>query len=90
MFEGIAVNVLSDVVGYFWKEKNISLEEINDKISQFKFSELDKRNKPQLFRIFSATTFQIKQNACEMWSLLRTFALITGSAIPIGNSVREL
>ena len=68
----------------------ITLEEINDKISLFKFSELDKRNKRQLFRTFSATTLKIKQTACEMWCLLRTFPLIIGSAIPIENYVSEL
>ena len=51
----------------------------------YSISELDKINKPQLFRIFSATTFRTKQTACEMWCLLRTFPLIIGSAIPIGN-----
>ena len=60
VFEGTAISVLSDTVGYFCKEKTISLEETNDKISLFKFSELVKWNKPQLFRIFSATTFKIK------------------------------
>ena len=58
VFEGIAINIHSDIVGYFCKEKIIRLEEINEKISSFKFSDLDKRNKPQLFRIFSATTFK--------------------------------
>ena len=65
-------------------------EEINDKISLFKFSELGKRNKSQLFRIFSAATFKIKQTAFEMWCLLTTFLFIIGSAIPIENSVWEL
>ena len=35
VFEGIAINVLSDIVGYFCKEKIIRLEDINDKISLF-------------------------------------------------------
>ena len=90
VFEGIAVNFISDTVGYFCKEKNIRLEEINHKIYLFKFSELDERNKLQLLRIFSTTTFKIKQTACEMCCLLRTFLLIIGSAIPTENSVWEL
>ena len=76
VFESIPIDVLSDIVGYFCKEKIIRSEEISDKISSFKFSELDKRNKPQLFRIFSATTFKIRQTAYEMWCLLRRFLII--------------
>ena len=41
VFEGIAINIFSDIVGYFCKEKIIRLKEINDKISLFKFFELD-------------------------------------------------
>ena len=49
-----------------------------------------KKNKRQLFKIFSATTFKIKQTAYEMWCLLRTFLVIIGSAIPLDNSAWEL
>ena len=49
VFEGIAIKVLSDIVGCFCKEKIVRLEEINDNISLFKFSDLDKRNKLQMF-----------------------------------------
>ena len=49
VFEGIAKKVLSNIVGCFCKEKIVRLEEINGNISSFKFSDLDKRNKPQLF-----------------------------------------
>ena len=41
VFEGIAINVLSDIVGYFCKEKMIRLEEVNDKNFLFKFSSLN-------------------------------------------------
>ena len=41
VFESIAINVLSDIVGYFCKEKMIRLEEVNDKIFLFNFSSLN-------------------------------------------------
>ena len=54
-------------------------------ISSFNYSPIDQHNKPQVLKIFSNTTFKIKQTAYEMWNLIRLFPLLSGEHIPTGN-----
>ena len=89
MFESIA-RCSQRYYRLFLRRENDKVGGDKLKISSFKFSELDEKNKPQLFKIFSATTFKIKQTAYEMWCLLRTFLVIIGSAIPLDKSAWEL
>ena len=43
VFEGIAVDVLSDCISFFCKNNTISLEFLNNQISLFDFTKLDRR-----------------------------------------------
>ena len=87
LFEGFAIDLTTNVVVYFVQEGHLSLRELNDAIEQFDYSESDKKNKPQPFKIKSLNQFKTKETACEMWNLLRLLPLMCGHQIPTGNDV---
>ena len=88
-FEGLAVDILSECVGYFLEKGMFTLSFLNDQISSFKYSNQDKKNKVEPFKIVSGQTFKIKQTACEMWALLRLFPLFIGTYVNEGDPVWE-
>lgn len=87
LFKGFAIDLTTNVVVYFVQEGHLSLRELNDAIEQFDYSESDKKNKPQPFKIKSLNQFKTKETACEMWNLLRLLPLMCGHQIPTGNDV---
>ena len=87
LFKGFAIDLTTNVVVYFVQEGHLSLRELNDAIEQFDYSESDKKNKPQPFKIKSLNQFKTKETACEMWNLLRLLPLMCGHQIPTDNDV---
>ena len=87
VFEGFAIDLTTNVAVYFVQEGHPSLRELNDAIEQFDYSESDKKNKPQPFKIKSLNQFKTKETACEMWNLLPLLPLMCGHLIPTGNEV---
>ena len=85
IFEGFATDFLQKLLSYFIQLKVLTPEVVNAAISSFNYSPIDQHNKPQVLKIFSNTTFKIKQTAYEMWNLIRLFPLLFGEHIPTGN-----
>ena len=85
IFEGVAVDVISNIIHLLLEEKLITLEDINNKISCFSYSNVDKSNKPQPLKIFSGSNFKLKETACEMWNLIRLLPLMLGGCIQETN-----
>ena len=61
VFEGIAADVLSDCIRFFCKNSTFSPEFLNNQISLFDFTKLERRSKPQPLNIISGQNFKIKQ-----------------------------
>ena len=67
-----------------------SLQYLNERTSTFEYCHHDKKNKIQLFKVFSGQTFKIKQTECEMWNLLRLFPLLVALYVNEGDPLWEL
>ena len=74
LLEGFALDFISSII--------FTLEELNDIILTFSYSFLDKSNKPQIVKVFSANNFKVKLTACEMWNFIRLFPLMIGQSVP--------
>ena len=81
ILEGIAVDVISDIVGAFMGKKYFSLQELNNIISVFQYSRMNKTNKPQSLKLILGVTVKVKQTACEMWNLIRLHPLMIGEKV---------
>ena len=66
LFEGIAIDILINILGRLLESGRLTLDMLNDAIKGFEYCELDKQNKPQEFKAISSATFKIKETACEM------------------------
>ena len=66
VFEGIAIDIMSQIIRHFVVHKVLTLDSLNEKNENFEYSHSDKTNKPQPFKVISALRFKIKQTACEM------------------------
>ena len=69
-FEGIAIDILTNILGRLIESNILTLDKLNDAIKGFEYCELDTQNKPQEFKVTSSTKFKIKETACEMWNLI--------------------
>ena len=70
VFKGVAMEVIFHVLINFVNEGVFTVNEINDNIVNFTFSQTDLKNKPVTFKIISSQNFKIKVTACEMWNLI--------------------
>ena len=82
LFEGFAVDFISSIIEHCVGAQYFTLEELNDITLTFSYSFLDKSNKPQILKVFSANNFKVKLTACEMWNFLRLFPLMIGQSVP--------
>ena len=87
LFEGFAVDVISNVIIAFIKDGFIDVDDFNDIILNFVYSGNNKNNKPQTVKKKPLNSLKVKQTACEMWTLLRLLPLMVGHLIPRGNTV---
>ena len=76
VFEGFAPDYLCQLLVYFIKNNYFSINDINERIYNFEYADIDKTNKPQPLKEKPLSTFKIKQTACEMWNLLRLFPVV--------------
>ena len=81
------MDVIFQVLTNFVNECVLTINEINNDIVNFNFSQIDLKNKPVLFKIISSQNFKIKQTACEMCNLIRFLPLMLGLNIPVGNKI---
>ena len=75
VFEGVGVDVIFHVLINSVNEGVLTINEINNNIATFTFSQIDLKNKPVLFKIISSQNFKSKQTACELWNLIRLLPL---------------
>ena len=81
VIEGIAIDIMSQIIGHFVVHKAFTLDSLNEKIENFEYSHSDKTNEPQPFKVISSLSFKIKQIACKMWNLIRFLPLMIGHEI---------
>ena len=90
LFEGFAVDVVSNVVVYCIRQSFFTLTQLNDAIISFKYSFSDQANKPQPIKERPLSKLKVKQTAVEMWNLLRLLPFIIGHLVPFGDVVWDM
>ena len=90
LFEGIAIDILTNIMSRLIETSQLTLVTINSAIKNFEYCEIDKQNKPQEVKVISPAKFKIKQTACEMWNLVRLAPLILGEYVEIENDCWNL
>ena len=91
MLEGFCRDITRLVVLELISDKFFTLDTLNEKISQFPYSECDKKNPPQKFKIPSPIqNLKFKYTASEMWNFVRLLPLFIGGFIPEGNTTWDL
>ncbi|XP_061192283.1 uncharacterized protein LOC133200514 [Saccostrea echinata] len=88
LFEGVACDVMTNVIKHCVTEGYFTLEYLNEQITRLTFSEVDKANKPskvnQVLRKFS-----VKQSASQNWCFLRHLPLLVGNVVPFHDEKWE-
>ena len=85
IFEGIQIDILTNIISELILTLQLTLGIINSAIKNFEYREIDKQNKPQEFKVISPTILKIKETACEMWNLVRLTPLMLGEYVEIDN-----
>ena len=78
LFEGFAIDIISNVIRHCPLLQYFTLDELNDIILTFPYSTNDKSNIPHPVRAVSVNNSKVELTACEMWKFLRLFHLIVG------------
>ncbi|XP_029829727.3 uncharacterized protein LOC115314770 [Ixodes scapularis] len=91
LHEGVIPLLLKEVISFFVKDGTFTLELLNTAIVTYKYSEDDKRNKPEPV---STSMLQkkgtIKGSASQLYCLFRYLPFYVGECIPRGQKVWEL
>lgn len=75
LFEGVVCKVMTNVIKVCVSKGIFDLEYLNDRILKFKFSEVDKSNKPsKVTKILRK--LNIKQSAAQMWCFVMVLPLL--------------
>ena len=91
IYEGLAIDVISNVTRYFIQNGYISISQFNNKLLTFSYTECDKADKPQLIKKSGSwSSFKVKQHAVEMSNLIRLYPLLFGDFVDVGNDYWEL
>ena len=75
------IDFMSNLIVHYINSKKFNLQDLNNAISSFDYSDIDKNNKPQCFKEKPLTQFRIKLTTCEMWNFMRLFPLMMGSYV---------
>ena len=87
-YEGIAVDVISNITKYFIQNGIFTLQQFNYILKTFDYAECDKSDKPQTVkRVKSWAEFRVKQNAIEMSNPVRLYPVMFGHFVPSENTV---
>ena len=82
LFEGFAVDVVSNVIISFIREGLLELHELNNLKLNFDYSESDKGRKPQIIKTKPLNS----QSVCEIRTLIRLLPLMIGTLVPHNHS----
>ena len=86
LLEDFAKDVLNIVIVRCLQQNYFTIDDLNNVILSFSYSDIDKKNKPQVIKTTSVANLNIKQTACEMWNLMRLFPIMVGSFVPQSDS----
>lgn len=86
VLEGFAKDLTVDLILYLIDNKYISLAELNKEIITYPYSDVDKKNKPQVIQDKPASQIKVRQTAIEMWNFLRLLPFFIGEKIPSDDS----
>lgn len=89
-FEGICRNTFSNLFLYLHKQKIISIEDVNRRISDFCYGKDEMRYIPSIFNKFRLEKNNMKVTAKEMWQFCYLLPIIIGDAIPLGDEMWEM
>ena len=79
--EVFVFDFMSGIIGVLVEQKYFTLQELNNRISTFKYARIDKTNKRQPLKIISSVSFKVKETAYEMWYLIKLFPVIIGDQL---------
>ena len=85
LFEGFGVDIASNIIVHCIKAQYFTLEEINDIILTFPYSNIDRANKPQVLKVATLNLFKVRLTACEIWNFMRLLQLMISSLVPIAD-----
>jgi hypothetical protein len=89
LFEsGLVTEVLQTVVLHYIQAGTIALPELCSAVAQFTYKAHDKVSRPEVTT--KNGEFSFKQKASQVFCLLRTFPLILGAHVPVGNNKWEV
>ena len=87
LFEGVLPETLRHLTIAFIQEGLFTLEQLNEKISSFKYADPDKANKPQFQTNFQGLQkLKFRMTATEMWTFARLYPLMVGTYVPEDHS----
>ena len=79
LLEGFAKDILNIVIFRCLQQNYFTIDDLNNVILSFSYSDIDKKNNPQVIKTTSFANLNIKQTACEMWNFMRLFPIMVGS-----------
>ena len=82
LLEGFAKDILNILIVRCLQQKYFTIDDLNNIILSFSYSDIVKKNKPHVIRTTSVANLNIKQTACEIWTLMRLFPIMVGSFVP--------
>ena len=82
LFEGFAIDVVINVVVFYFKQEYFTPQSFNERIVIFDYSEVDKKNVPQPVTVKALTAYKVNQTACEMFNLSRLHPFLIGNLVP--------
>ena len=86
LLEGFAKDILNILIVRCLQQKYFTIDDLNNIILSFSYSDIVKKNKPHVIRTTSVANLNIKQTACEIWTLMRLFPIMVGSFVPQSDS----
>ncbi|RUM28374.1 MAG: hypothetical protein DSY42_08515 [Aquifex sp.] len=90
LFEGVFCDVVQCVINYCIENSFFTAEYLNQRIGHFPYLGSDKVNKPSALSISPGGKVSVKQEAAQMWCLLRLLPLLVGHRVPVENSKWEV
>lgn len=80
--EGVANYDMSFILRYYLNKGIFSVNTINDRIREFQFKMIDKKNRPPVLKMSRIINGDLALNASEMHNLVEIFPFIVGDLIP--------
>ena len=89
VFEGVAVDVLENIISYCVEQRFFDIEYLNSRIETFDYKGSDVTNKPSILPAPPAK-LHVRQQAVQMWCLMRLFPLFVGHKVPLNDSKYQI